>query len=77
MIHQLATFVVEAKYRSFWGYLIAAWLWGLILNQFLVSGSYNIALGNLGLVLAALVLMRLSRRTQNNVLAAVYAVSKG
>jgi hypothetical protein len=76
LIRQLAAFVVEANYKIFWGCLIAAWLWGIILNQFLVSGSYSITLSNLGLLLGAWVLMRLSHRTQNNVLAAAYAVAK-
>jgi hypothetical protein len=75
MIHQLAAFVVEAKYKTFWGYLLAAWLSGVILNQFLVPGFYDIALRNLGLALGVLALMRLSNRT-HNILAAVYAVAK-
>jgi hypothetical protein len=79
MIHQLAAFVVGAKYKFFWGYLIALWLWGTILNQFLALGFYHIALRDLGLALGALALMRLSHRTHNthnNVLAAAYAVAK-
>lgn len=76
MLHQLAAFVVGAKYKSFWGYLIAAWLWGVILNLFLVPGFYGIALGNLGLALGILALARLRNQTQNNILAVAYAVAK-
>lgn len=81
MSHQLAAFVVGAKYKSFWAYLMAAWLWGVVLNLFLVPGLYGIALGNLGLALGILALARLSHQTQNhqtqnNVLAAAYAVAR-
>lgn len=74
--HQLAAFVVGAKHNSFWAYLITAWLWGIILNLFLVPGFYGIALGNLGLALGILALVRLSKQTQNKVLAAAYVVAR-
>jgi hypothetical protein len=76
MIHQLAAFVAGAKYEFFWGYLLATWLWGVILNLFLVPGFYGIALGNLGLILGIPVLVRFSNRTRNSVLVAAHAVAK-
>lgn len=76
MIHQLAAFVVGVKYKSFWGYLVAAWLSSAILNLFLVPGFYGIALGNLSLALGIVALARLSHQAQNNVLVAAYAVAK-
>jgi hypothetical protein len=76
MIHQLAAFVVEAKYKIFWGCLIVAWLWGVILNLFLVPGFYGITLGNLGLALGALLLTRFSNQTQTRGLTTAYAVAR-
>lgn len=80
MLHQLAVHVLAAKYKIFWGCLFVAWLWRFILSQFMLPGFfpgfYGITLGNLGLLLAAWVLMRSSHRTQNSALAAVYAVAK-
>lgn len=74
--HQLAAFVVGAKHNSFWAYLIAVWLWGVILNLFLVPGFYGIALSNLGLALGILAWARLGNQTQNNVLAAACVVDR-
>jgi hypothetical protein len=42
-------------------YIVALWLWGIIVNLFLVPGFYDIALRDFGLSLGALALARLSR----------------
>jgi hypothetical protein len=41
--------------------IVALWLWGIIINLFLVPGFYDIALRDFGLSLGALALARLSR----------------
>lgn len=41
------------------GYVVAVWLWGIILNLLLGRGYYDIALRDLGLSLGALALARL------------------
>ena len=43
-------------------YIVAAWLFGIIVNLLLVPGFYDIALRDFGLALAALALGRLSAR---------------
>jgi hypothetical protein len=43
------------------GYVVALWLWGIIVNLMLVPGFYDIALRDFGLSLGALALARLSR----------------
>jgi uncharacterized membrane protein YphA (DoxX/SURF4 family) len=42
-------------------YVVALWLWGIILNLLLVPGFYDVALRDFGLSLGALALARLSR----------------
>jgi hypothetical protein len=42
-------------------YVVALWLWGIIVNLLLVPGYYDIALRDFGLSLGALALARLSR----------------
>ena len=44
------------------GYIVAIWLWGIIVNLLLVPGYFDIALRDFGLSLAALALARLSVR---------------
>jgi hypothetical protein len=44
------------------GYLVTAWLWGIIVNLLMIPGYYDIALRNFGLSLGATALARLSRR---------------
>ena len=41
-------------------YIVALWLWGIIVNLFLLGGYYDIALRDFGLSLGALALGRLS-----------------
>ena len=43
------------------GYVVAAWLAGIIVNLLLVGGFYDIALRDFGLLLAALTLARLAQ----------------
>lgn len=45
---------------KFGGYLVTAWLWGIIANLLLIPGHYDIALRDFGLSLGALALARLS-----------------
>ena len=42
------------------GYVVAFWLWGIIVNLLLIPGYYDIALRDFGLSLGALALARLS-----------------
>src|SRR6185436_4525917 len=44
----------------FGGYLVMAWLWGIIVNLLLIPGYYDIALRDFGLSLGALSLARLA-----------------
>jgi hypothetical protein len=44
----------------FGGYLVAAWLAGIIANLLLIPGFYDIALRDFGLLLGALTLARLA-----------------
>ena len=46
---------------SIGGYLVAFWLWGIIVNLLLVHGFYDVALRDFGLSLGALALARLSQ----------------
>jgi len=45
---------------SIGAYVVALWLLGIIVNLLLLSGYYDIALGDFGLLLGALALGRLS-----------------
>ena len=42
------------------GYIVAVWLWGIIVNLLLIPGHYDIALRDFGLSLGALALARLA-----------------
>ena len=49
--------------RPMWGgYVVAAWLAGIIANLLLLGSYYDVALRDVGLLLAALALARLARR---------------
>ncbi|GAA0928951.1 hypothetical protein [Virgisporangium aurantiacum] len=52
--------VVVLLMPRFGGYLVAAWLAGIILNLLLIPDYYDIALRDFGLLLAALTLARLA-----------------
>ena len=59
VIEIVAGLVVLAKPR-FGGYLVAAWLGGIIVNLLLQADYYDIALRDFGLLLGALALARLA-----------------
>jgi hypothetical protein len=42
------------------GYVVAAWLWGIIVNLVMAGAYYDLALRDFGLSLGALALARLS-----------------
>jgi hypothetical protein len=50
----------------FGGYLVAAWLTGIIVNLLLIPGFYDVALRDFGLLLAALTLARLATAFPDN-----------
>ena len=52
---EIAALPVALKPR-FGGYVVAAWLWGIIVNLLLVPGYFDIALRDFGLSLGALAL---------------------
>jgi hypothetical protein len=58
-IEILAGFLVAFK-PKIGGYVVALWLWGIIINLLLVHGFYDIALRDFGLSLGALALARLA-----------------
>lgn len=59
VIEIVAGIVVAVRPR-FGGYLVAAWLAGIIVNLLLMADFYDIALRDFGLMLAALTLARLA-----------------
>ncbi len=59
VVEVVAGLVVAVRPRV-GGYLVAAWLAGVIGNLLLLGGHYDIALRDLGLLLAALALARLA-----------------
>ena len=59
VIEIVAGLVVAVRPR-FGGYLVAAWLAGIITNLLLMADYYDIALRDFGLLLAALTLARLA-----------------
>jgi hypothetical protein len=59
VIEIVAGIVVAVRPRI-GGYVVAAWLLGIIVNLLLVGGYLDVALRDLGLVLAALALARLA-----------------
>lgn len=59
VVEIVAGLVVALRPR-FGGYLVAAWLWGIILNLLLLPGYFDVALRDFGLSLGALALARLA-----------------
>ncbi len=57
---EIAAGVVVLLRPRYGGYLVAVWLWGIILNLLLVPGFFDVALRDFGLSLGALALARLS-----------------
>jgi hypothetical protein len=52
--------LIVAVWPRFGGYLVAAWLAGIIVNLLLIPGFYDIALRDFGLLVGALALARLA-----------------
>src|SRR6187551_2723977 len=61
VIEILAGLVVAIR-PQIGAYIVALWLWGIIVNLFLVPGFYDIALRDFGLSLGAIALGRLSQQ---------------
>ncbi len=59
VIEVVAGIGVALRPRIF-SYVVAAWLWGIIINLLLIPGYYDVALRDFGLSLGALALARLS-----------------
>ncbi len=59
-IVEIVAALVVAGWPRFGGYLVAAWLGGIIVNLLLVGGYGDIALRDFGLLLGALTLARLA-----------------
>jgi phage-related protein len=57
---EIAAGVLVAIRPSIGGYVVAAWLAGIILNLLTLSGFYDVALRDFGLMLGALTLARLA-----------------
>ena len=57
--------LIVAFAPKFGGYLVMAWLWGIIVNLLLIPGYYDIALRDFGLSLGALALARLATRFED------------
>jgi hypothetical protein len=57
---EIAAGIIVAIWPRFGGYLVAAWLAGIIVNLLLIGDFYDIALRDFGLLLGALALARLA-----------------
>ena len=64
VIEIVAGLIVAFK-PKFGGYLVMAWLWGIIVNLLLIPGYYDVALRDFGLSLGALALARLATRFEH------------
>ena len=60
VVETIAGLVVAFK-PKYGGYLVMAWLWGIIINLLLIPNYFDVAFRDFGLSLAALALARLSR----------------
>lgn len=58
---EIAAGVLVAVQPRLGAYVVAAWLWGIIINLLLIPGYYDIALRDFGLSLGAVALARLSQ----------------
>ncbi|HVK08376.1 MAG TPA: hypothetical protein VM597_06320 [Gemmataceae bacterium] len=58
---EIAAGVLVAVRPRLGAYVVALWLWGIIVNLLLIPGYYDIALRDFGLSLGALALARLSQ----------------
>jgi hypothetical protein len=53
--------VAVGMWPRYAAYVVAAWLWGIIINLLLIPGYYDVALRDFGLSLGALALARLAQ----------------
>src|SRR5665213_1376041 len=60
VVEIIAGLVVAFK-PKYGGYLVAAWLWGIIINLLIIPGFFDVAFRDFGLSIGALALARLSR----------------
>jgi len=58
---EIAAGVLVAFRPRIGAYVVALWLWGIIVNLLLIPGFYDVALRDFGLSVGALALARLSR----------------
>jgi uncharacterized membrane protein YphA (DoxX/SURF4 family) len=63
VIEIIAGIVVAVK-PKFGALVVAAWLWGIIINLLLIPGYYDVALRDLGLSFGALALAALAAREE-------------
>ena len=63
VVEIIAGIAVAVK-PKFGAFLVAAWLWGIIINLLLVPGYYDVALRDLGLSFGALALAALAAREE-------------
>src|SRR2546422_3608986 len=59
-VTEIVAGIVVALRPRFGGYLVAAWLAGIIVNLLIVPGFYDVALRDFGLFIAAVALARLA-----------------
>jgi hypothetical protein len=64
VVEIIAGLVVAFK-PKYGGYLVAAWLWGIIINLLIIPGFFDVAFRDFGLSIGALALARLSREFAN------------
>jgi hypothetical protein len=62
---EVAAGILVAIRPQLGGYVVAAWLAGIIANLFLIPGFYDVALRDFGLLVAALALARLAAGFQH------------
>lgn len=62
---EIVAAVLVAVKPSIGGYVVAAWLWGIVVNLLLIPGYYDIALRDFGLSLGALALAALADHVEH------------
>jgi hypothetical protein len=72
---EIAAGVLVAVRPQLWGYVVAAWLAGIIMNLLLIPGFYDVALRDFGLLLAALAMAQLARAFRHGAVSAAKALA--
>ena len=72
---EIAAGVLVAVRPQLGGYVVAAWLAGIIMNLLLIPAFYDVALRDFGLLLAALALAQLARAFRPGALGAAKALA--